>query len=42
MRFQDEALNNHIMFAAELEVITSVVHYSVLLEGGGSMNAQSI
>lgn len=35
------AQNNHIMFAAVLEVITSVVHYSVLLEGG-SMKAQSI
>ncbi len=28
------ALNNHIKFAAALEVITSVVHYSVRLEGG--------
>lgn len=37
------ALNNHIMFAAVLEVITSVVHYSVLLGGGGvNMKAQSI
>lgn len=35
------ALNNHIMFAAALEVITSVVHYSVWMEGG-SMKAQSI
>lgn len=28
------ALNNHIKFAAALEVITSVVHYSVRMEGG--------